>query len=142
MKKLLIFISMILSITTMIGAQTLELHISNVKTLEGHISIGIFDSEESFRDEEPIILHSYKKTSLDPITVAIDVAPGEYAVVVLDDLNMDNQMSYNKLGIPKEGFHIVGYKVNMFRKPRFERLKFSISEGEIQKYDIELKYYL
>ncbi len=142
MKKLLTFTFIFLSISMMLGAQTIELRISNIKSLEGHLSIGIFDSEESFRDEEPFILKSLKKTSFEPIEVSIDVPAGEYAVVILDDLDMDNQMTYNRFGIPKEGFHIIGYKVNVFRKPRFERLKFSISEGEVQKYDIELKHYL
>ena len=126
----------------MLDSQTIELRISNIRTLEGHISVGLFDSEESFKKEEPFFLKSYEKTSLDPITVSFQVPPGEYALIVLDDNNMDNQMNYNRLGIPKEGFCLMGYKVTIFKKPRFDKLKFSIAEDEILKYDIELKYYL
>ncbi|MXZ34601.1 MAG: DUF2141 domain-containing protein, partial [Acidobacteria bacterium] len=56
-----------------------------------------------------------------------DVAPGDYAVQVLQDFDGDGFMTYNWLGLPKEPWGISNNPPIRFGPPKWERSKFSDS---------------
>ncbi len=64
--------------------------------------VGVFDNEEDFL-ERPVINKSALFKS-GTITVKLLLPPGEYGISVYQDLNGDNQLNTNFLGIPNEPY--------------------------------------
>ncbi|MYC82498.1 MAG: DUF2141 domain-containing protein [Acidobacteria bacterium] len=69
-----------------------------------------------------------------------DVAPGDYAVQVLQDFDGDGFMTYNWLGLPKEPWGISNNPPIRFGPPKWERSKFTVTENsEVVKVSLDLR---
>ena len=85
-----------------------KVKILNVKTNEGKITLSIHSSKESFKKHIPeytIVLES----SDSEIETIISLPDGEYAFCIFQDLNNDNKLNTNLVGIPKEPFGFSNY---------------------------------
>jgi uncharacterized protein (DUF2141 family) len=67
-----------------------------------------------------------------------DVAAGTYAVTVLHDLNSNNALEKNMLGIPKEPLGFSNNATAKFRAPRFDEAKFEF-DGTAKTLDIVVR---
>jgi len=130
-------------VTVLVIAQTIELQILNVKSEEGQICVGIFESEEAFKKEKPSYEKFYPKSQFCslPYTIKINVKPGTYGVSVLDDINNDGRVNYNLIGIPTEGFGFGGYYHKGLKKPNFNAFAFEIGKDEHIKLEVQLRYF-
>ena len=69
-----------------------------------------------------------------------DLAPGDYAVQVLQDFDGDGFMTYNWLGLPKEPWGISNNPPIRFGPPKWERSKFTVTENsEVVKVSLDLR---
>ena len=69
-----------------------------------------------------------------------DVAPGDYAVQVLQDFDEDGYMTDNWLGIPKEPWGMSNNPPVGLGGPKWERAKFTVSESpEVVKVSLDLR---
>ena len=135
-----IFISAFLSF---VKAQTVELRIVNVRTDVGQICVGVFDSQEAFKDEQDCFRRITLKSEFEDgdYSMTIQLSPGTYGISVLDDVNMDGKMNYNLIGIPTEGYGFGGFKHRGLKKPVFDDFKFTIEQGQHIQFDVELRYF-
>lgn len=92
----------------------LTISVSGMKSNDGGIEIGLYNTKESF----PLVDGQYKVFYFDAkkfsgnYTIR-DIPEGEYAVAIFHDQNSDQICNTNFLGIPKEGY---GFSNNF--KPR------------------------
>lgn len=129
----LFFVLTFCLISNVIFSQTnkLTLVFDNIETIEGELSIGIFNNEEDFLNEG----NEYKKLiiSVDGKSVkrTVQLPEGEYAISVYHDENADKQCNRNFLGIPLESY---GFSNNIKPKlsaPKFHQCKFDTSKQKV-----------
>jgi uncharacterized protein (DUF2141 family) len=91
-------------------ADTFHLTVKGVNAGKGNLRIAVFD--EAHRGEFPDgeYLHGVAVPATEEeMTVEIsNIKPGEYAIVVFQDINQDEVLDKNFLGIPKEPYGFSG----------------------------------
>ncbi len=67
------------------------------------------------------------------VTIAsiTDVTPGDYVALVYHDENSNLVFDKNALGIPKETYGVVNLKKRPLSKPKFEKLKFTVGDKDL-----------
>ncbi|MCH9780813.1 MAG: DUF2141 domain-containing protein [Alphaproteobacteria bacterium] len=82
----------------------------------------VYEDEEAFEDFDLTNARSVPATGEQTI-VAIDLSPGEYAILMFIDTDGNGEMSTNFIGIPKEPLGVVG---NAEGRPRWKTAKFAV----------------
>ena len=124
-------------ISTSGSKATLEVTVSGVKEQSGTIRVALFDSEESFQ-KEPFKSIEIPVESDSASFSFEDLPVGQYAVMLFHDVNSNEVMETNLLGIPSEpwGASLLGTK--LFGPPRWKHTQFTHGEtGTV--FDIELR---
>jgi uncharacterized protein (DUF2141 family) len=62
------------------------------------------------------------------ITIPVELAPGEWAVALTQDMNNNDLLDKNFLGIPTEPYAFSNNVRPRFAAPKFEECKFMVSE--------------
>lgn len=106
--------------------------VSNVKTLEGNIELGIFNDSKSFlKKGKEHQTHSKEATNNTVIFYLKGLNKGDYAVSLFHDINSDNKCNLNILGRPKEPYGFSNnVKLKLF-KPNYEDCTFTVKENMI-----------
>jgi uncharacterized protein (DUF2141 family) len=109
--KILSLVFVCLAITPCVAyADTLLVTVSDVEAGKGNLRIAVFD--EAHRDDFPDgeYLHGVVVPATDEeMTVEIsNVDSGEYAVAIIQDINENETLDKNFLGIPKEPYGFSG----------------------------------
>jgi len=123
------------------GIGKLEITFTDIRNDKGQIAIGINDSEEGW-PRTPLIERQWPKSTLKDgkLTVVVDKLKfGDYAVSVLDDENMNQEMD-SRLGIPREGYGFSNNPKVKMSAPKYENCKFRI-DGPVKKITIQVRYF-
>lgn len=123
---------------------SITVKIKGIKNNKGNICVLLFKNKEGFPDKPEKAFKSKivaaDKADNKELTIILDnVSPNDYAISVLHDENKNNQMDYNWLGMPKEGFGLLTTKKSFLSLPKFEDSKFSFS-GSDKSITIEINY--
>ena len=116
-------------------ATEVTFEVSGIEAQGGHVLVVLYD-EGSFL-KKPL-----KAARLDPVVGKVsgafrDVPEGVYAISAIHDLNDNNRLDSNMIGIPTEPY---GFSNNpkLWGPPRFSDAKVSI-EGSTQHFAIQLR---
>lgn len=111
--------------------QTLILEVENIKVAKGHVWFGIYDSEQSFLNEEKAVaIFGEAVTKEGKIQVKFDKIPfGTYAVAVFHDVNDNGTLDQTFVGIPKEPFAFSQSLKSKWRAPEYEEMKFNFRQA-------------
>jgi uncharacterized protein (DUF2141 family) len=93
---------------TMVIAETLVLNVSGVQVGKGDIRAAVFDSADEFpygRYIKGISVAGNAETIRMEVS---NLVPGQYALSVFQDLNDNEKLDKNVLGIPKEPYGFSG----------------------------------
>ena len=139
MKKVVPFSILVCLLLIMFNgrAQTLTVVVQGVKSDQGLLRMGLYNSEKEFMKTRWQSKGSKAKVG-ELQLVFENVPPGTYAISVFHDANENGKLDSNFAGIPKEGFGFSNNAMGMFGPPSFEEAKFAF-EGE-KKIEIMLKY--
>ena len=115
--------------------------ITNFNNNKGVCKACLFNSATSFNGEggqpfqcmESVVNNKTAKVVFDQIPA------GTYAVFVFHDMNDNNKMDKNFLGIPKEGYGASKNKLPFASAPTFNDNKFSIPNNTITQLTIKLR---
>lgn len=111
---------------------TLHIDISNIKSRQGTIWIGIYRSADEFLDRERGQLVPVSVTRTGQLTVRVpnlDYAQ-EYAIALFHDLNDNGEFDRNVLGLPAEPWAFSGQLRSRLRLPYFEEVKFLLDDQQ------------
>lgn len=110
---------------------TVQLMVHNVRSSEGKILLGVYDNPESFTNDPLYSLEFSKEDLKNGMVICRFALPaGTYAFSLLDDENEDNEMNFNILGIPKEGYGFSkDARINFLTPPDFDACKLTLSQG-------------
>ncbi len=127
-KKLICASTLILCAAFPAAAADITLKINKVYDDGGQIRIAVYDSEESFR-EKPVRamkLPGIKGEMLIPIT---DLPTGKYGIMLFHDMNGNEELDTNLLGIPKEYWSASLEGTVVIGRPGWSDVVFELPEG-------------
>lgn len=125
MKKL-ILLSILLISPAKIFAFEINVDILNVKNNIGNISIGLFNSKDTFLSKpfKGLILKTQSNTMKCQFQ---NIPNGTYAIALYHDENLNKKLDKNFFGIPKEGYGFSNNAKPLFGPPSFEKAKFVVN---------------
>lgn len=107
---------------------------------KGTCRLLLFESEKGFPDAREYAKMMLSKNILErKVEFVFKIYPGNYAVSVLHDENMNGKMDKNWLGIPKEGFGASNNPKIGFGPPDFEEA-IATFDKKIMRIKIKLIY--
>lgn len=79
----------------------INLQINNVKQNKGKIFIAVYNKAESYKKQVPDIpIIIVSKTN--PLSIELSIPKGDYVFSVFQDINNNNKLDTNLVGMPKE----------------------------------------
>lgn len=143
-KHSIIFLIFILSgLGNMPKAQSLDVHICNIRNRKGQLCLAIFADEAHFKEEKTCwAMHCSKKDIVNgEFHIQIPYQSGIWGFSVLDDENGNGKMEYNLIGLPREGFGFSNYIHKGIHRPVFNDFSFVINKNEKKVITVQLKYF-
>lgn len=113
------------------SAATLTLNLNNLEVNKGEVRIAVFNSKETFTKKASHVMAAaaLKET----VSVTFENIPvGEYAVMLFQDTNGNEELDTNLLGIPNEPWGASLNGTRIFGAPKWADVKFDVpSDGAI-----------
>lgn len=112
---------------------TISVHVHNVPSTEGNVSVAVYDSDDTFLTFEGVFKTGTAQAKEGVVKLNIEnIPPGEYAIAVFHDQNGNNILDTNWLGIPKEKVAFSKAKMKTFGPPKYKECCFRVlSDTEI-----------
>ena len=113
-----------------VGAETLTIVIEDIRVASGTIQVQVQASESQF--EEGGAVAQFREPAIEgSITlVAADLPPGQYAVRIMHDVNGNEDLDANFVGMPTEPFAFSNNARAMFGPATWKDASFTL-EGEV-----------
>ncbi len=122
-----IAISLFLLFSPRILAADLKITIEDIVEQEGHIIIAVLSSEQQFGDEAAASASLITAPLGETTSITLrDVNPGFYAIRVLHDVNGNNKMDTNFVGMPKEPWGFSNNAKGKFGPPKWSAARFEV----------------
>ncbi|MGC6517374.1 MAG: DUF2141 domain-containing protein [Candidatus Puniceispirillaceae bacterium] len=126
-----IFASIFVSSSVMAGSLTVE--VTNIEKA-GEMHLAIYDKASVFENDtgekggaaDGIIEGVIEPVSAGSVVYEFDIPDGTYAIGIFIDVNGNNKMDKNFLGIPKEQYGFSQNAKGSFGPPSFEDASFTI----------------
>lgn len=120
---------------------TITVKVSNLKSNNGVARICLFDNAAAFNGEgKPVQCVAAAITNKIASAVFQNMPAGTYAVSVFHDVNSNNKLDVNFLGIPKEGYGASKNKLPFASAPVFAENQFTLQSGAHVQLPIKLRH--
>ena len=112
-------------------AADLTVQVTGVSSDDGTVRVALHDGAEGFPRDRQMIAGRFANASTQGVTLIFkDVAPGRYAISAFHDLDGDEVLSTNLLGIPSEPFGFSNNAAGSFGPPDFEDAAFTVQDAD------------
>lgn len=103
----------------------ITIHIDNIVENKGTLYVGLFDTKQTFRKIDKVYKYKEISTGEKEATVTLENVPfDDYAVVIFQDFNENQEFDKSFIGWPKEPFGFSkNYRVSS-KAPDFKEVKF------------------
>ena len=127
----LLFILSLFLIEPPVKTGTLTIEVSNVEAAEGELSVGLYDSAETFcTDTGFAFAKNFKVNQKGQLTIQFtDIPYGDYAIAMYQDINLNGDIDKNIIGIPKEPYAFSNKARAKWSAPTYEETKFDFDEN-------------
>jgi uncharacterized protein (DUF2141 family) len=114
------------------GTASLSLRVENVSAKGGVMRLGLFTEDTYYRSGTAKPVASLDLPASGPAQQFefTDLAPGVYAIQVLQDLNGNGRMDFNWAGLPTEPYGFSRDAKAFIARPPFAQVKIKLSEGK------------
>lgn len=102
---------------------SIRIHIPNLKEGKGEILISLFNREKGFPEEGALAFRTWRLAPGKNLDLT-GIPSGKYALAILHDLDNDQKMTYNLLGMPQDGYGSSPDGGPRLTKPRFKSALF------------------
>lgn len=110
---------------------SIHLTIEAFKSNKGKVLVAIYNSAQTYLDEEKALLKKIIHIQNQKATVKLDELPfGEYALVCFHDENSNQKLDKSMMGIPKEGFGFSNNAKPVFGPPSFAKCRIQLNQSE------------
>lgn len=105
---------------------TLTVKIDNIKANTGNIMLAVYNRNNFLKDRLIQKVVSANSTSL---TISFSLPYGEYAIATYQDLNVNQKLDTNFVGIPQEPYGFSNNYRPKFRAPNFDETKLLLTQN-------------
>jgi uncharacterized protein (DUF2141 family) len=123
-------LSMIAILSQTAHAADLTINISEVESGKGMVLIALYAGDKAYKSDEATFKSHVKAKNIQESVVFKDLPNGEYAVKMYQDENSNNELDFNMLGIPKEGYGFSN-NVGRFGPAKYSEAKFTVKENTV-----------
>ena len=102
----------------------LDITFTGVGSAEGKLVVSIHDSESSFNAKEASAQTTIAANSSELRYKIDDLKPGYYVIRVFHDLNDNDKLDKNFIGIPSEPYGVSNNAKEKFGPPKYKKAKF------------------
>ncbi len=135
--RLLIFLALF-SGTAPAAASELKLRLDGLKP-KGQVMVLLFDAEQAWKTKVGAVREVKRRVSSAAAEVSLaDLRPGNYGVMVFQDVNLDGRMNFNAVGFPLEPYGFSNNSRGLFGPPAWSKAAFRFG-GEPVVHAIRLK---
>ena len=107
--------------------QTVTIVVSELASTQAVVKLNFYNSSEKFlKDGQMAIRLFVKPEGKKEFTIPVELTPGEWAVALSQDLNNNDKLDKNFLGIPTEPFAFSNNVKPRFSAPNFQQCKFLV----------------
>lgn len=107
---------------------TVNITINNIKESTGNLRIAVYAGKENYQ-KNALIDTSFVAGAQNSKTIKLLLPKGEYAIGVFHDLNDNEELDKNFMGIPTEGFGFSNKSMGTFGPPSYEDTKFKVDKN-------------
>ncbi len=112
-------------------AADLTLNVSNIESTDGSMMIAVYDSKKGFDKKSTYRAINRRVEQAEMRVVLADMPAGEYAVMLFQDLDGNEKLDTNMLGIPKEPWSASLEGRSVFGPPAWSDVNFKIGEQNV-----------
>ena len=142
-----LFILVVLMVAGGIGGQSpsrgdITVVITNIRNDDGEILISLYDKAEGFPKDRSAIIRTAAipaELSGQVTTVFDDLPYGDYAIAVLHDEDLSQDMTFGAFHLPKEGYCFSNNVKVRVKPPKFKKTKFTL-DGDNVTQTLRMKY--
>ena len=125
------------------SADTLTVTVNNIKKA-GEIHVAVYDNAKAFEADRGekggaapgITEGTIQMVKPGSVTYIYELPPGTYAIGIFHDVNLNNKMDNNFLGIPVEQFGFSNNAHALFGPPDFDDAAFVLKGSALQSIDL------
>jgi uncharacterized protein (DUF2141 family) len=132
MKKI-ILLTMLIFLTLSLKASergTLKIEVNNITEKKGFIMVTVYNSSSSFMEEDEMFVgKEFKVTKTGTMLIEIELPFGDYALSFFQDLDNNNELNTNFIGIPKEPVAFSNNAKGRMGPPSFEKAKVNFKKN-------------
>lgn len=123
-------------------AEDVLITIKGIRSAKGNILMNVFTGDQEFKDKTPYKELKFSKKAIKDgvLTLKVSLPAGEYGLSLLDDENNNNEMDYNLIHMPKEGFGFSDYYHTGLSMPKYNDFDFKLEEGSTKKVTVKVRY--
>lgn len=123
--KNLIILALLLMNAELFAQHQVEVTIRNIEEIKGSVLVAVYDSEQTFMKKN-LTSRKIEVTGNEVTVVFENVKPGEYAITTFHDINENQKLDSNFVGLPKEPYGFSNDAMGSFGPPSFEKAKVKI----------------
>ncbi len=128
-------------VTVPAWAGELNLKIVGVRSDEGAVMVGLYDSAAKFHEAIAKAANAGRLTDKDRLVgatirahtgdqgIGFELPPGRYGIIVFHDENDDGRLDKSMLGIPTEGYGFSNNATGFFSAPSFDDAAVTVGAG-------------
>ena len=139
MKRLKAFVFFFFMFLFSYAQNQVTAEVENFKNNDGICKACIFQSASSFEKMEAFQCVNATVKDKRAVLTFSGLPDGSYAIFVFHDVNRNNKMDNNFLGIPKEGYGASKNKLPFAAAPKFTENKFVLSNNSTVQLKIRLR---
>lgn len=112
---------------------TLQINIQHIQDQKGTIKVALFNSEETFlKDSDAYLTNSISVHQNNTVEVVFKDLPFDtYTAAIFHDVNSNNSLDKNFLGVPKEPYGFSNNAKSKWGPPKYEDAKFELSQAHL-----------
>lgn len=128
LRRVLATFTACLAVSFSTTAEPFQLSLENVSSVQGQVVVQVYNSKKSWMSEkaEKMVLRQAfpAKQLVENPTVTLELDFGEYAIQVYHDLDSNDEMKTNWIGIPKEPVGTSNNAKGSMGPPKYKDAKF------------------
>ncbi len=106
--------------------------VENIKSAEGTLNVGVFNSEKTFLEEPWLSQRKAAEANTRMVFEFTGVPDGAYTVSVYHDINGNGELDTNFIGIPVEPYGVSREGRNMFGPPSYADAVFTLDGDNVR----------
>ena len=132
----------LLAFHTMVSPQEIETYellikVTNIEVHTGELKVAVFNNQEDHL-KRSIKSGQFKVTHETWLNCTFELPYGEYSFTMYQDVDLNDELNSNFIGIPNEPYAFSNNASIMFGPPSYDKSKFTFSEDH-QIVEVKLK---